>query len=354
MSYKYNIEKSFKRQWQKKIIDWYGENKRDLPWRKSDNQNFYKIWISEVMLQQTVVKTVIPYYKKFTNKWPNLKSFYNASLDEILLHWQGLGYYQRARNLFKAKEYLKKKKLSINSTSLKKIPGIGDYISCSISAILKNENCAVVDGNIKRILKRVFNLNENNKFFKKQIYCIAKELTPDLKNSIYCQSLMDFANLVCKVKKPDCEKCIIKNLCKFDGKQKKLNKKLKANKLGVGFFIRENKKFLVGMSKKKLLEGLYSIPFSDFINKEDKTEKELIDQIIYDWMSTHNINQKYKILGYVNHIFSHFHLKLFVVDIKLNSKIKLNNYKWMTERTYNSKPKSSLMMKVKKIMLCIS
>ena len=84
MSYKYNIEKSFKRRWQKKIIDWYGENKRDLPWRKSDNQNFYKIWISEVMLQQTVVKTVIPYYKKFTNKWPNLKSFYNASLDEIL------------------------------------------------------------------------------------------------------------------------------------------------------------------------------------------------------------------------------------------------------------------------------
>ena len=92
-------------------------------------------------------------------------------------------------------------------------------------------------------------MNENSKFFKKQIYYIAKELTPDLKNGIYCQSLMDFANLVCKVKKPHCEKCIVKNLCKFDGKQKKLNKKLKANKLGVGF-IRENKNFWLEYQKK--------------------------------------------------------------------------------------------------------
>ncbi len=353
MDYKYNIEKKFKRQWQKKIINWYEINKRDLPWRKRNNQNFYKIWISEVMLQQTIVKTVIPYYEKFIKKWPNLKSFYNASLDEILLHWQGLGYYQRARNLFKAKEYLKKNRLFISSSNLKQIPGIGDYISCSISAILKDENCAVVDGNIKRIIKRVFNLNESSKFFKKQIYYIAKELTPDLKNGIYCQSLMDFANLVCKVKKPYCEKCIVKNLCKFDGKQKKLNKKPIINKLGIGFFIRENKNFLVGISKKKLFQGLYSIPFSDFFNNTENTEKELIDRIILDWMSLHNISQKYQILGYVNHIFSHFHLKLFVVDIKLKSKINLVNYKWMTHRAYNSKPKSSLMMKVKKLMICI-
>ena len=161
MTLKYNINSKFKREWQKKIIDWYKVNKRDLPWRKRRNQNFYKIWISEVMLQQTIVKTVIPYYEKFIERWPNLKSFFDASLDEILLYWQGLGYYQRAKNLFKAKEYLKKNKLYINSTNLKKVPGIGDYISSAISAILKNENCAVVDGNIKRILRRVFNLNEN-------------------------------------------------------------------------------------------------------------------------------------------------------------------------------------------------
>ena len=109
MNYQYKINNEYKIQWQKKIIDWYKINKRDLPWRKSKNKNFYKIWISEVMLQQTIVKTVIPYYESFLKKWPTLSSFYNASLEDILLHWQGLGYYQRARNLFKAKRILKKK-----------------------------------------------------------------------------------------------------------------------------------------------------------------------------------------------------------------------------------------------------
>ena len=101
MTYKYNIDKKFKIKWQKKIINWYKINKRDLPWRKkTKNQNFYKIWISEVMLQQTVVKTVIPYYEKFLKKWPNLKSFYNASQDEILILLARVGYYQRAKKSF--------------------------------------------------------------------------------------------------------------------------------------------------------------------------------------------------------------------------------------------------------------
>ena len=355
MTYKYNIENKFKRVWQKKIIDWYKINKRDLPWRKNINQNFYKIWISEVMLQQTIVKTVVPYYEKFINKWPTLKSFFNASLDEILLHWEGLGYYQRARNLYKAKEYLKKNKININSSDLKKIPGIGDYISCAISAILRNEDCAVIDGNIKRILRRVFNLNENQKSFKKQISYIAKELTPSSKNGLYCQSLMDFANLVCKAKKPLCDKCFFKKICKFDGKtEKKLERKEKINKVGVGFFVSEKNYFLVQMSNKKLLQGLYSIPLSNFLVNEKTVKIETINKIVLDWMSLNTISQEYKILGKVNHIFSHFHLNLFIVHIKLNNRVNFNGLEWVTEKNLESKPKSTLMKKVKKIMICES
>ncbi len=355
MTFKYNINSKFKREWQKKIIDWYKVNKRDLPWRKRRNQNFYKIWISEVMLQQTIVKTVIPYYEKFIERWPNLKSFFDASLDEILLYWQGLGYYQRAKNLFKAKEYLKKNKLYINSTNLKKVPGIGDYISSAISAILKNENCAVVDGNIKRILRRVFNLNENEKLFNKKILFIAKELTPVSQNGFYCQSLMDFANLVCKAKKPLCGNCILQKMCNFDLKKEKTNKQnLKIKKIGVGFFVNKNKNFLIEMSKKKLLQGLYSIPLSDFVIKEKKIESQIINQIISDWMSSNNLKTRFKVLGYVNHIFSHFHLKLFIVDIKLKEKISFNELEWVTEKTFDTKPKSTLMKKVKKKMLCKS
>ena len=269
MTYRYKINSEYKRIWQKKIIDWYKINKRDLPWRKSQNQNFYRIWISEVMLQQTIVKTVIPFYEKFIKKWPTLENFSKATLDEILFEWQGLGYYQRARNLYKAKEFLKKNKLKINSTFLKRIPGIGEYISCSISAILKNENCAVIDSNIKRILQRVFNLNENNKLFKKQISYIANELTPSSRNGIYCQSLMDFANLVCKVNTPLCNECTLKNMCNFENKiENKKKKQTKIEKIGIGFFVNNEKSFLIEVSKKKLLEGLYSIPFSEFINKE--------------------------------------------------------------------------------------
>ena len=96
----YHISKELKSNWQKKILNWYSINKRNLPWRERNNQKFYNIWISEIMLQQTQVKTVVPYYNKFIKKWPNLESFFEASLEEILTIWQGLGYYQRAKNLF--------------------------------------------------------------------------------------------------------------------------------------------------------------------------------------------------------------------------------------------------------------
>ena len=107
----YHIKNNFKREWRKKILLWYSLNKRDLPWRRSENQNFYRVWISEIMLQQTQVSIVIPFYNKFIRKWPTLKDFYSAKLDDILLIWQGMGYYRRAHNLYKAKEILKKKRI---------------------------------------------------------------------------------------------------------------------------------------------------------------------------------------------------------------------------------------------------
>ena len=194
MKHDYDITLAFKKAWQKKILDWYCVNKRDLPWRKKTNQNFYKIWISEIMLQQTTVTTVIPFYKRFLKKWPSLKSFFNATLEEILYEWQGLGYYQRAKNLFKAKEFLKSNKLIIDSKNLVNIPGIGEYTSCSISAILKDESCAVVDGNIERIMLRVFGLNRSEKNFKKKIKFVAQKLTP-LKNNKYYLDADTFSNV---------------------------------------------------------------------------------------------------------------------------------------------------------------
>ena len=128
----YHISEKFKSAWQKNILDWYRVNCRKLPWREPRNQKFYNIWISEIMLQQTKVKTVIPYYNNFIKKWPNIEDLYDATLDEILTLWQGLGYYQRAKNIFLAKEFMKKQKIALNLIELKKLPGIGDYVSSAI------------------------------------------------------------------------------------------------------------------------------------------------------------------------------------------------------------------------------
>ena len=305
------------------------------------------------MLQQTTVKAVIPYYEKFLNKWPSLKSFSSSSLDDILVIWQGLGYYQRARNLFRAKEYLKNKKLEINSESLKNIPGIGDYISSAIAAILKDEPCAVLDSNIKRIITRVFNLDISKKSFNKELISLAQQLTPKKNNRFYCQSLMDIANEVCKSQTPECFVCPIQKLCISKGKNNyNLVKKKKINKIGVIFFVRFKNEFCVEVSKKRILQGLYQFPMSKLVdNLPTDDSKKIIDRIIYLWKISNELEEYSKIVSTINHDFTHFHLKLDMVEIVLKKKKKISDYMWMSKNEFEKKPLSSLVRKAKKKIL---
>ncbi len=353
MNDNYDITFDFRIEWQKKILAWYSKNKRDLPWRKRSYQNFYKVWISEIMLQQTVVSTVIPFYQKFMKKWPTLKSFLKASQEEILFMWQGLGYYRRAINLFKAKEFLKNNKLRINSKSLMNIPGIGEYSSCSIAAILKDEPCAVIDANIERILSRIFEIKKEKKDFKKKLRHVAQQLTPKKNNKYYFQSLMDLANIICKSRKPKCNLCPVKNFCLSKGKieyKKKKNNKVK--KIGVVFLVKFKNKLLVGISKKNLLGGLYEFPMTDFleVNIRSKTE-ELFFDLIKKWKISNKIIISSKKLDFVEHNFTHFHLKLLMVEIILNNKKMIDDFYWLSLDELRKKPISSLMMKVKKRIL---
>ena len=350
MKYDYDITLAFKKAWQKKILEWYFVNKRDLPWRKKTHQNFYKIWISEIMLQQTTVATVIPFYKRFLKKWPSLKSFFNATLEEILYQWQGLGYYQRAKNLFKAKEFLKSNKLIIDSKNLLNIPGIGEYSSCSISAILKDEPCAVVDGNIERIVWRVFGLNRSEKNFKKKIKIIAQKLTPLKNNKYYFQSLMDLANIICKSRIPNCFLCPIKNFCKSNGRINfEPKKKIKrSNKAGVIFLVRFKNKFLVGKSKKKILQGLYEFPTSEYVEYREAEEKEKIYKYqMKEWKKKNKISENFNLISTFEHNFSHFQLKVLMVEIILNKKKTLNDFSWFSMKEIKKKPISKLMSKAK-------
>ena len=348
----YHIDKIFKSRWGKKILDWYSINKRDLPWRKKENKNFYRIWISEIMLQQTQVSVVIPYYNRFILKWPTLEDFYEAKLEEILFLWQGMGYYKRAENLYKAKELLKKKKINLNYQSLLEIPGIGDYTSSAISAILKDEKCAVVDGNIKRILTRVFKLNYDDKLYHKNIKYISNYLTPDRKNGNYCQSLMDLANSVCKVRNPDCKMCPVEDFCLSKGLKsiQKKGKKTK-NRIAVAFIVSYKKYFLVEKNSKNLLKNLFCFPLSDSKDVDNNfLESEFLHKTVNHWLKKKKLKVTYKLAGKVIHKFSHFQLKVLVVKLNLTGKLLLENFFWLTIKDLNNKPVSKLMLKIKEMV----
>jgi len=350
----YHIKKEFKTVWQKKILQWYAKNKRNLPWRQKKNQNFYNIWISEVMLQQTTVKTVIPYYNKFLEKWPNLQTFFDASLDEILLIWQGMGYYQRAKNLYLAKEIIKNEKMEVNLEDLKKLPGIGDYVSSAICAILVDQNCTVIDSNVKKIITRAFNLDKNKPNIEKNIKNIATELTPFTNNRFYCQALMDMANLVCKNKTPDCIACPVRIECKYTGNTElKIKKRLVKKKLGITYCIKFKDYVLLQRSGDRILENLYCFPMTSFVELNNELKEEsLLKEIAENWQKLNSITHNYVFSKFIKHTFSHFHLKLFIIEIKLNRKKRFANFEWVLKKDIVNKPSSVLMKKIQGEVFC--
>lgn len=197
------------------ILDWYKKHQRALPWRHSPEP--YKVWLSEIILQQTRVDQGLPYYERFLAAYPDLESFSNASEDELLLLWQGLGYYSRARNMkFAAAQVMNEYggRFPVTSTELKKLKGIGDYTAAAISSSCFNEPDAVVDGNVYRVLSRYFGIDlpVNSSQGKKFFAILAQGLLPVADAGIYNQAIMDFGALQCKPV-PVCSTCVLNLRC---------------------------------------------------------------------------------------------------------------------------------------------
>ena len=194
----------------KKILSWYDNNKRTLPWRISKNSKknqYYRI-LSEFMLQQTQVKTVIPYFNNFVKKIPNLKALSKSSETKILKLWEGLGYYSRAKNLHKTSKILIKKykgQIPDDFVKLKELPGIGDYTANILLALIYNHPRIALDGNVKRVLSRIFNIDPAK----------ALNLFKTKRNSDLAEALIEFGALLCKPQEPICEECKIKNVCLY-------------------------------------------------------------------------------------------------------------------------------------------
>lgn len=198
------------------LLAWYDQNKRDLPWRGI--QNPYFIWVSEVILQQTRVNQGMPYYLRFVEKYPTVADMAAATEKDVLRLWQGLGYYSRARNMLHTAQIIVAEhdgKFPDNYKALKKLKGIGDYTASAIASFAFNEKVATVDGNVFRVLARVFGIEEDIASLKgkKTFAALAKTLLPDEQTANYNQSVMEFGALYCKPTSPDCPNCIFKADC---------------------------------------------------------------------------------------------------------------------------------------------
>ena len=267
----------------KKILNWYDNNKRILPWRKkcSQKKREYFTLVSEFMLQQTQVTTVIPYFNNFIADIPNLNSLARINEKKLLKHWEGLGYYLRAKNLKKtAKIVVSKYKTKLPNTldELKKLPGIGEYTARAIMAIAFNKPYIPMDGNIERVIKRLLNLKSETEISKENLIKKKKILGTSDRPGDYAQALMELGALICKPKKPLCEKCPLTKNCKSYKKQDfeiSVKSKKKIDKFFiVKIFTKGTKILLIKNTKFNFLKNLKIFPMVE-ISKPKSLKKSL-------------------------------------------------------------------------------
>tara|TARA_B100001029_G_scaffold177796_1_gene183126 strand:- start:1796 stop:2797 length:1002 start_codon:yes stop_codon:yes gene_type:complete len=253
----------------KKILAWYDNNKRSLPWRVGKNskkKQYYRL-LSEFMLQQTQVKTVIPYFNKFTKKYRTLRSLSKSSEKEILKSWEGLGYYRRAKNLLACSKKLVKEhnsKLPKTLEEIKKLPGIGEYTGNALLGLVYNQPTLAIDGNVKRVLARNLNKEEKKINFNKLVSLNSKKLFNINNNGDFVEALMEFGALICKPKNPKCFICCLNKSCKYFKSSNKIQtikkRMIKEKNYDIFCYINKNKE--IALTKRNRISFLknYNLP----------------------------------------------------------------------------------------------
>lgn len=267
-------------QFSNSLTAWYLQNKRDLPWRNTTNP--YKIWLSEIMLQQTRVAQGLPYFLKFIESFPTVFDLANASEEKVLKLWQGLGYYSRARNLHATAKNIANDyggNFPNNFKELLKLKGVGDYTAAAIASFSFNEVIPVVDGNVYRVLARYFDIETNIALpkAKKEFFELASELISEENPALFNQAIMEFGALQCVPQNPDCSKCVLNSSC-LALQKKKVNqlpvkiKTLKITHRYLNYIIVEDedqKTIISKRDKKGIWHNLYEFPLIETDNEVD-------------------------------------------------------------------------------------
>lgn len=309
------------------LVEWYNEVARPLPWRNTKDP--YKIWLSEIILQQTRVDQGMPYYLKFVEKYPTVAHLALAPEDEVLRLWQGLGYYSRARNLHFTAKYIHEELNGIfpkTANELEELKGIGKYTAAAIASFAYHEQVAVCDGNVQRVLSRVFGLYEDISTSKglKNIQQKAQELIPASHSAIYNQAIMEFGALYCTPKNMQCDSCVMNHICFAFAKKEQANlpvktKKIKQRKRYFNYLVLEyeGKIWMASRGPKDIWQGLYQFYLKETASSQ---EKELEDNNILKNASLYSVSPELK------HVLSHqiiyakfWHYKLKKIPQGLNA-----------------------------------
>jgi A/G-specific adenine glycosylase len=254
-----------------RLVSWYAKHQRDLPWRR-DAHDPYRVWISEMLLQQTQVVTAIPYYERFLTRFPSVRALAAARLDDVLKAWEGVGYYARARNLHRAAAEIVARfggELPQTVDELLTLPGIGRYTAGAISSIAFNRDAPVLDGNVTRVLCRYFNISADPKStpMQEELWKLAEELVPRGRAGKFNQAIMDLGATVCTPHNPRCNACPLNRGCAARrlGVQTQLPAKRKRkppphHEVAVGIVWKRGKILIAKRFAKDLLGGLWEFP----------------------------------------------------------------------------------------------
>lgn len=327
----------------KKLIDWYRKNQRDLPWRKTLDP--YAIWISEAMLQQTQVATVIPYFHRFLRQFPDIHTLAGANLESVLKAWEGMGYYARARNLHRAAiEIIDQYQGKIPSSfmQLKKLPGVGDYIAAAVASIAFQRPFPVVDGNVKRVLSRLFLIDtpvndaSAHKVFYQQALRFIDIHSKD-HQGIFNQAIMELGALICRPRNADCLNCPVVSFCQ--AYQQNLihqfpmrHKKRKPPEYQVSAAVlRKNGKILITRRKPEgHLGGLWEFPGGK-VRENETPEQACVREIKEEVNLDISVDS---FLASIKHAYTHFKIKMEIFnctyvsgDLKLNGPV---DFRWVS------------------------
>ena len=290
-----------------RLLEWYDRNARKLPWRvpPGGEADPYRVWLSEIMLQQTTTGAVAPYFAAFTARWPTVEALAAAPQEEVMAAWAGLGYYSRARNLVAcAREVAARGGFPDSEAELRKLPGLGAYTAAAVAAIAFGRRAVVVDANVERVVARLFAINQPLPGARKPIRAAAEAITPDERPGDFAQAMMDLGATICTTRDPKCLLCPVTAECEARAQGDparlplKAAKKARPQRIGTGFWIeRKGEVWLVRRPGRGMLGGMRALPDDGWSARADGSGDAPIPG---GWRAG----------GVVRHTFTHFELEL--------------------------------------------